>query len=630
MSTVYRDFELEISSNSPMEYFGKVLNSPGGQSERCRLKFKFITKDPKDLELLRLKIENAVLRGDDDTGRRGPTTQSEKVLRDFGRELFRGIFVDAEPIRDAYARSKGALSGSGQGRLRMKLHIDSPELASLPWEYLCDETETPNYIGLRLPVVRTLDMPGVAAQMQVKGPLRILGMIANPGTPEWPRLDEPAERRRIAEGIDKLQRDGRVIFEWVPGGTGTDLLSKLMENEWHIFHFIGHGGIEEHSDSSSDDGRTEDAGFIVLVDEYGQPVKKFSSELATLLDTSQNSLRLAVLNCCESAKMDVRGGFGSPAAALIRSGLPAVVAMQFPFRDKSAIRLAEGFYMSLANNHPVDSAVTMARKFIREDSNIEWGIPVLYMRATDGRIFEVDNPAAGPVPVDSKAAGIAPANPPSAMPANQVAPVAEEKLPEFKRLIDVDQSSAGDLERAARLGRELVDERKGDRQLVMQVARAYYDLGRMQLVQNDVPKAAASLAYAIELDPSQSEYRIRRGNLYARVGFYELALADIAEAIRLCPDNAEYHWIKGIVYDMVAGSGGNPSVLKEAINAFGAAIQLNAREPKYLVSRASALTRAERPAEGLADIDRAISIAPDDADLLSQRATVVKRVASAA
>jgi tetratricopeptide (TPR) repeat protein len=175
-----------------------------------------------------------------------------------------------------------------------------------------------------------------------------------------------------------------------------------------------------------------------------------------------------------------------------------------------------------------------------------------------------------------------------------------------------------------------VDERKGDRQLVMQVARAYYDLGRMQLVQNDVPKAAASLAYAIELDPSQAEYRIRRGNLYARVGFYELALADIAEAIRLCPDNAEYHWINGIVYDMVAGSGGNPSVLKEAINAFGAAIKLNAREPKYLVSRASALTRAERPAEGLADIDRAISIAPDDADLLSQRATMVKHVASAA
>jgi hypothetical protein len=220
MSTVYRDFELEISSNGPSEYFGKVLNSPGGQSNRCPLRFKFITGDPKDFKILRLTIENAVLRGGDDASRRGPTTQPERVLSDFGRELFRSIFVDAESIRDAYSRSKGALSGDRQSSLRMKLRIDSPELASLPWEYLCDEAETRNYIGLRLPVVRSLDMLGATGQMQVKGPLLILGMIAKPGTREWPRLDEPAERRRIAEGIDKLQRDGRVIFEWVPGGNG--------------------------------------------------------------------------------------------------------------------------------------------------------------------------------------------------------------------------------------------------------------------------------------------------------------------------------------------------------------------------------------------------------------------------
>jgi len=247
MSATFQDFELEISSVNRFEYFGKVTNSPGGQSDRCPLKFKFITQDPKDFDILRLTIENAVLRGSADAGRRGPASQPERVLRDFGGELFRSIFVDAGPIREAYARSKGALNAAGQNNLRMKLRIEPPDLASLPWEYLYDENETPNYIGLRLPVVRSIDMLGAAGQMQVKGPLRILGMIANPATPEWPRLDESAERRRIAEGIDKLQRDGRVVFEWVAGGTGTDLLSKLMENEWHIFHFIGHGGVEERS-----------------------------------------------------------------------------------------------------------------------------------------------------------------------------------------------------------------------------------------------------------------------------------------------------------------------------------------------------------------------------------------------
>jgi len=142
------DFELEISSGRPFEYFGKVLNSPGGQSVRCPLKFKF-AKDPKDLDILRLTLENAVLRGGDQAAHRGPTSQCERVLRDFGRELFRSIFVEPGPIRDAYAQSKGVVSGDGQNDLRIKLRIEPPELSSLPWEYLYDENETPNYIGLR-------------------------------------------------------------------------------------------------------------------------------------------------------------------------------------------------------------------------------------------------------------------------------------------------------------------------------------------------------------------------------------------------------------------------------------------------------------------------------------------------
>ena len=434
----YRDFELEISGRHP-EYFGKVINSPSGQSSRCRLKFKF-AENPKDLEILRLKIENVVLRGDEDAALRGPTSRSEKILRDFGRALFRTIFVEAGPIRDVYAQSKGAVSNNGHTGLRLKLRIDPPELSCLPWEYLYDEDETPNFICLLQPVVRSFDTSDTLPQIRVNGPLRILGMIVNPGTAEWPRLDEAAERRRIAAGIDKLQRDGRIIFEWVPGGTGTDLLNKLIESEWHVFHFIGHGGVEEHL---ADDARTENAGFIVLVDEYGHPVKKFASDLSVLLSTPQRSLQLAVLNCCDSGKTQNHDGFESPAVALVRAGIPAVVAMQFPIREKSAVRLAEGFYKSLANNHPVDAAVTMARRFIRNDSNIDWAIPVLYMSAADGKIFELANPE--PKPPRSGDVDIE---------------IKREDLREFTRLNDAKQKSTDDLEKLASLGRRLVDLKK--------------------------------------------------------------------------------------------------------------------------------------------------------------------------
>src|SRR5262249_17513462 len=158
-------------------------------------------KDSKDVEIQRLKLENAILRGDDrktsGAGQhRGPTSPQEKVFQDFGGELFRAIFVDPGPIRDIYRASKGAVRG--QDQLRIKLRITAPELAGLPWEYLYDDNEMPPYVSLRLPVVRHFQTAGVNRRMEVKGPLRILGMIANPANTEWPRLDETAERRRIS------------------------------------------------------------------------------------------------------------------------------------------------------------------------------------------------------------------------------------------------------------------------------------------------------------------------------------------------------------------------------------------------------------------------------------------------
>ena len=221
------------------------------------------------------------------------------------------------------------------------------------------------FVSLTRPVVRHLDTAGGVGRMGVKGPLRILGMIADPATGDWPKLDVVRERDRINKGIDTLQHDGRVDFQWVPGGTGKDLMKKLLEGDWHIFHFIGHGGVDEAATGFGADGFDE-RGFVVMVDEDGKPVKKFASDLATMLMEARRSLRLIVLNCCESARINVGDRFGNPAIGLMKTGwLPAVVAMQFPITDDAAISMSEGFYAALAGNRPIDDALTLARKFIR-------------------------------------------------------------------------------------------------------------------------------------------------------------------------------------------------------------------------------------------------------------------------
>jgi len=47
----------------------------------------------------------------------------------------------------------------------------------------------------------------------------------------------------------------------------------------------------------------------------------------------------------------------------------------------------------LASSYPVDAALAEARKAIATQNNdIEWGTPVLYMRAVDGQLFDIAQP----------------------------------------------------------------------------------------------------------------------------------------------------------------------------------------------------------------------------------------------
>ena len=65
--------------------------------------------------------------------------------------------------------------------MRIKLRIESPELAALPWEYLYDGNRG-DYLTLSAstPVVRYIPLPQTMAPLQVQPPLRILAMVVSP------------------------------------------------------------------------------------------------------------------------------------------------------------------------------------------------------------------------------------------------------------------------------------------------------------------------------------------------------------------------------------------------------------------------------------------------------------------
>jgi len=294
-------------------------------------------------------------------------------LASYGERLFQAVFHG-----DVLSRLETSLTVTAQAQegLRIRLRFsDVPALLNLPWEYLFDAKQR-QFLALskETPIVRYQDLPQPIQPLFVQIPLRILVMIAVPT--DYPTLDVETEYTKLEKALADLIQQNQITIERVQPATLDALQRHLQKGQYHVFHFIGHGGIEPQAD-----------GTLVLENESKRGRRVSGSDLGTIL-RDHRSLRLAVLNACEGARSSEQGSFTSVAQSLLSHRIPAIIAMQSPIADSTAILLAEEFYRCLAQSYPVDAALTEARRAIFSRGNTsEWGIPVLYMRAPDGRIF---------------------------------------------------------------------------------------------------------------------------------------------------------------------------------------------------------------------------------------------------
>ena len=371
----YLDFELEIGQGKGREYPVAVIHSPAGEA-RETMHFPF---GELLLENRLQSLQIALLRSGGE--RRDLLLPEQQGVQEFGRDLFLALL--SGEVRSRYDLSLQEATRQDKG-LRLKLRIQAPELAALPWEYLYDPRQA-EYVCLSrsTPFVRYLEIPQPIRPLTMTPPLRILGMVACPS--DLRPLDVAREKQRLDEATKDLRAHGLLELEWLPGQTWRDLQRAMRHGPWHIFHFIGHGGFE----------RNLDEGFIALVDEDGLTYRLLATELGRLL-ADHRSLRLVLLNSCEGARGSKRDIFSSTAAILVRRGIPAVLAMQYEITDQAAIEFARAFYEALLDGLAVDAAVAEARKAISlaVANTVEWGTPVLHMRSPDGVLFNIQKTAA--------------------------------------------------------------------------------------------------------------------------------------------------------------------------------------------------------------------------------------------
>ena len=367
----YLDFEIEIARGDRVDYPLAVIHSPAGETRATfTLPFSQI-----ELENRILTLKNVLLRSGGQ--HRRALTPDEQTVRTFGQDLFDALFTG--DVGSLYHESRRQAERQDAG-LRIKLRIQSPELSALPWEFLFDRRGDEFVcLSTSTPLVRYLETSVPVRPLAVKPPLRVLGMVVSPN--DLDPLDVETERQRLDRALAPLQERGLVHLHWLEGGTWRDLQRCLRQEQWHIFHFVGHGAYDAQRDE----------GIVAFADRDGNSRHLTATELARLL-TDHSTLRLALLNSCEGARAGELDLLSSTAATLVRRGLPAVLAMQYDITDRAAIQLSESFYEALADGLPVDAALAEARKAISLGvaNSLEWGTPALFMRSGDGRIFDID------------------------------------------------------------------------------------------------------------------------------------------------------------------------------------------------------------------------------------------------
>lgn len=304
----------------------------------------------------------------------------EDMLIALGRQLFDALFQGQ--IRDAYTNARAALK-PGQG-MRLRFSIDPrqlPEVAGLPWEFLCDAEERP-LVLYDTPIVRYLPRFAAPPTIATPRPLRILLTAAAPG----PDSEEARQLERVRTTLADLVQNGSVVLEIEPHLT-IEALDRRLHEGFHLWHFVGHGKLT--SDASS--------GVLVLEDGEGSEIDFSARDLRVMLNAARDQqrqpdaaqLQLILLDACNSAQLTTRP-YRSIAPALMLENIGAVIAMQFKTAKEATQPFARSFYQALIAGEALDTCVMRGRLAVSRVTrlrNPDWGIPTVYTRAPDARLF---------------------------------------------------------------------------------------------------------------------------------------------------------------------------------------------------------------------------------------------------
>jgi hypothetical protein len=386
-SIEYNSLRIVLSSTGDGSYFqatvqqrdGVALGGPFRQQERFAA---------ADVELLRrgyaqhiqMMHELAAL------GLPVPPLDMQRLI-DLGRRVAAVLpATTRQGIVEAIQRAQHQRRGLG---ITLEVGADeaAKRLLGIPWELMVLpltrgaqlDTGGEGFLLLNADVTLVRQVQGVGRNTapRLTQPLRLQALVAHPvdGQP----IDVDATRAAIERALAPDMTGG-----WYQGNDTLSVLQeRLREASPQVLHLLCHGELSETGLGTRSDL------LFTHQDGYMQRVSAF--ELAPAL-TLAPDLQLVVLQACYAGSVPTAtlvAGLGngetermaleSVALAIVRQGVPAVVAMQGEVGQEAAAAFVYACYQVLGRGGSLDQAIAAGRIAMHAAGGLaDWGLPVVY------------------------------------------------------------------------------------------------------------------------------------------------------------------------------------------------------------------------------------------------------------
>ncbi len=386
-----QEFHISITPLGEDEYFVRTEKVPVGglvaeeivewPVKQWVAQARHLFRDPL-INLVEGKSNSQIVIPDQIVARSGEVVSPSLV--ELGQEMYQELFKDT--LRDSWSCAQGIAHNRGEV-LQLRLGTKDRRISSLPWEVL-HVGDRPLATGTDIVFSRyqpNTCLPKSTRILTSEEPLKILMAIAAPTDKDSLQLEK--EYEALQQELEKNNGETQIHLDILRQPGREQLTQALEQGKYQVFHYAGHSnwGIS--------------GGEISLVSNITGLTESLSGkDLAGLL--VNNGIQMAVFNSCRGAYNHLvhpadEGVEINLAEAMVKRGIPAVLAMAERIPDDVSLILTRLFYRNLNQGYPIDLSLNRARQGLISaygSHQLYWGLPVVYLHPEfDGCLIEEQN-----------------------------------------------------------------------------------------------------------------------------------------------------------------------------------------------------------------------------------------------